>query len=165
MYRIISALLIAFSFFSAPVFAKTFAIPSENPIATVNIPNSWEPNEYDGGVEGTSKDGDFYFAFEAVTKSNAADATRESMTWFVKQGVILDPNSQTTNESMLNGLPVYVISYSGKDKDGPTKITMVIASTNKKDRFLMIYGWGSEKADQANRKEIDKIIDSISLTK
>ena len=61
MYRIISALLIAFSFFSAPVFAKTFAIPSENPIATVNIPNSWEPNEYDGGVEGTSKDGDFYW--------------------------------------------------------------------------------------------------------
>ena len=165
MYRIASALLFAFCVISAPVFAKTFSIPSENPVATVNIPNSWEPNEYDGGVEGTSKDGDFYFAFEAVTKSNVAEATRESMIWFVKQGVMLDPNSQTTNESTLNGSPVYVVSYTGKDKDGPTKVTMVIVSTNKKDRFLVIYGWGSEKADQANRKEIDKIIGSISLTK
>ena len=165
MYRIAFVALFAFWVIASPVSAKTFPIPSDNPVATVNIPNSWEPNEYDGGVEGTSKDGQFYFAFEAVNRKDSAEATRESMLWFKKQGVVLDLNSQTTNESMLNGLPVYVISYTGKDKDGPTNITTVIVATNKKDRFLMIYGWGSDSADQANKKEIDKILASISLTK
>ena len=165
MYRIVYAAFFAFCILLNPVFSKTFAIPSENPIATVNIPNSWEPNEYDDGVEGTSKDGDFYFAFEAVTKSNIKDATKESMLWFQKQGVILNPDSASQNETMLNGMPVSVITFNGKDKDGPTSVTIVVVATNKKDRFLMIYGWGSESADQANKKEIDKIINSISLTK
>ncbi len=37
--------------------AGTFPVPAENPIATVSIPDSWSPNAYEGGVEGTSADG------------------------------------------------------------------------------------------------------------
>ena len=61
----------------------------------------------------------------------------------------------------LNG----VNPMSGTLNMGSNKITNLVVPTNKKDRFLMIYGWGSESADQANKKEIDKIINSISLTK
>ena len=148
-----------------PLQAKTFAIPSDNPLAIVTIPNSWEPNEYDIGVEGTSKDGQFYFAFEALERKDSKHAFVEAMTWFKKQGVDLDVNSQTSNEVEIAGMPSFLVSFKGKDKDGPTNVTVVIVSTHKKDRFLLIYGWGSDSADQANRKEIDKILSSLVLKK
>ncbi|MGZ4967347.1 MAG: histidine kinase, partial [Chthoniobacterales bacterium] len=38
--------------------AKTLKLPNEEfPIASINIPDSWEPEEINNGVAGTSDDG------------------------------------------------------------------------------------------------------------
>ena len=165
MCRIALAALISLWILSDAALAKTYPIPSENPVATINIPNSWEPNEYDGGVEGTSKDGQFYFAIEAVDSKDIGEATKEGINWFKKQGVKFDVNSQTTSESILNDLPVLTITFKGRDKDGPTEVTLVLVKTLKKNRFLLIYGWGSESAVEANNKDIDKILTSLTPTR
>ena len=75
MYRFAFVAILTLWTLSSPALAKTFPIPSDNPVATINIPNSWEPSEYDGGVEGTSKDGQFYFAIEAVNSKDIGEAT------------------------------------------------------------------------------------------
>ena len=165
MSRIFFTAFMSLWILTGPAFAKTYAIPSQNPVATINIPSSWEPNEYDGGVEGTSKDGQFYFAIEAVDSKDIGEATKEGINFFKKQGVQFDVNSQTTIESVLNDLPVLTITFKGRDKDGPTEITLVLVKTLKKNRFLLIYGWGSESAVEANSKDIDKILTSLTPTR
>lgn len=165
MYPVLSAALFAFLCLLAPVSAKTYPIPSENPVATISIPNSWEPNEYDKGVEGTSKDGQFYFAVEAVDSKDVGEATKEAMNWFKKQGVKLDNDSRSANETTLNDLPVLSMTFKGRDKDGPTEVTLILVKVLKPNSFLMIYAWGSEKAALANVKDIDKILASLTPTK
>ena len=165
MYSLLSAALFAFLMIATPVSAKTYPIPSENPVATISIPNSWEPNEYDKGVEGTSKDGQFYFAIEAVDSKDIGEATKEAMQWFAKQGVKINNDSRTANETTLNDLPAMILNFKGRDKDGPTEVTLVLVKTLKPGRFMMIYGWGSEKAAEANGKDLDKILSSITPTK
>ena len=151
MYPVLSAVLFAFLCLVSPVSAKTYPIPSENPVATVSIPNSWEPNEYDKGVEGTSKD--------------VGEATKEAMNWFKKQGVKLDNDSRSASETTLNDLPVLMMTFKGRDKDGPTEVTLILVKVLKPNSFLMIYAWGSEKAAQANVKDIDNILASLTPTK
>ena len=165
MYPVLSAVLFAFLCLVSPVSAKTYPIPSENPVATISIPNSWEPNEYDKGVEGTSKDGQFYFAVEAVDSKDVGEATKEAMNWFKKQGVKLDNDSRSASETTLNDLPVLMMTFKGRDKDGPTEVTLILVKVLKPNSFLMIYAWGSEKAAQANVKDIDKILASLTPTK
>jgi hypothetical protein len=162
---VLSAALFAFLLLVSPVSAKTYPIPSENPVATISMPNSWEPNEYDKGVEGTSKDGQFYFAIEAVESKDVGDATKEAMVWFRKQGVKLDNDSRTVNETTLNDLPVLTMTFKGRDKDGPTEVTLILVKVLKPNSFLLIYAWGSEKAAQDNIKDIDKILASLAPTK
>ena len=157
--------LFAFLMIAAPVSAKTYHIPGENPVATISLPNSWEPNEYDKGVEGTSKDGQFYFAIEAVNSKDIGEATKEAMIGFKKQGVKFDIESRMASESTLNDLPVLTQTFKGRDADGPTEVTLILVKSLKPGRFLMISAWGSEKAAQANLKDIEKILSSLTPTK
>ena len=165
MYRNVVAAFLVFLAMTSACFAKTFPVPDDNPVATVNIPNSWDANQYDAGVEATSEDGDYYVAFEGVTKNNAKDAAKEALIGFLKQGVQLDVDNVKTDEVILNGMPIVVLSYKGRDQDGPTNVRILIIPAEKKNRFLIMYTWGSDEADAANAKDIDAMLNSITLTK
>ena len=165
MYRHAAAALVAIFTLTSACLAKTFSIPEDSPVATVNIPNSWDPSAYDNGVEATSEDGNFYFAFEALDKKDSKEATRAAMLWFAAQGVELNPQSMTSDEILFAGAPAFALSFTGRDEDGPTNVRILIVAANKKERFLMIYAWGSDQADKANGKAIDQILGSVTLTK
>ncbi len=61
--------ILALGFAASTASAGTFPVPSDTPIATVSIPDSWDPKAYARGVEATSADGE---------KANAADLTKTS---------------------------------------------------------------------------------------
>lgn len=145
--------------------AKTFPVPDENPIATVSIPDKWEPNPYDGGVEGTSPDGAVYVAVEGVDAKDVGDATAEGVKWFAKQGVVIDDKSLKTKDIKVNGMSAFDMTMQGKDKDGPTEVDMTLIKTNSNTQFLMVYFWGSAKGQKDNADDLGKIAGSIQATK
>lgn len=165
MNRIATAVMLSFVMLTSASLAKTFSIPDGKPVASFTIPDAWDPNEYDAGVEATSEDGNFYIAFETLDKKDSKEATRAAMLWFAAQGVTLDPQSMTSDEILFSGAPALAVSFKGRDEDGPTNVRMLIVATNKDERFLMIYAWGSDQADKANGKVIDQILGSVKLTK
>jgi hypothetical protein len=165
MSRFLISSVAALLMFPAFAQAKTFPIPSDSPIATINIPDGWEPHEYDGGVEGTSKDGGVYLAVEAVQGTDVAQVTGEGIEWFAKQGVKIDPKSMKSEDTKLGGLPAFDLSFKGRDKDGPTEVGMTLVKTNANDRFLLIYYWGSESAQKDNAGDLQKIVESLTATK
>ena len=145
--------------------AATFPIPDENPIATVSIPDSWGPKAYEGGVEATSNDGGIYVAIEAVAADDVKSALEEGLKFFVKSGVEINGDSGKTQEAKINGLDAFDIAFAGKDKDGPTNVSLTLVKTNAASKFLMLYYWGSPAAETANAKDLKAIADSIQATK
>jgi len=145
--------------------AGTFPVPAENPIATVSIPDSWGPNAYDGGVEGTSADGKIYVAFESVDAADVKSATEEGLKYFIKQGVTLDSDSMKTKDIKINNLDAFDLTFTGKDKDGPANISLTLVQTNAKNKFLLLYYWGSSDGEKANLADLKAISDSIQATK
>ncbi|MDQ6626744.1 MAG: histidine kinase, partial [Verrucomicrobiota bacterium] len=58
--------------------AKTMKLPDEEkPVATITIPDSWEPGEIENGVAGTSDDDAVYLAAVAVSSKKGMDAEIE----------------------------------------------------------------------------------------
>jgi len=149
----------------AAAFAKTFPVPAEDPVATVTIPDGWEPKDYDGGVEATSPDGKVYIAAEMVEADEVKQATKEGIEWFDKQGVEIDPDSMKTKDAKEAGADAFELSFTGKDKDGPTAIVIELVKTNMAKKFLMLYFWGAPADAAKNGDELQKISDSLQLTK
>ena len=145
--------------------AKTFPVPSDDPIATVSIPDSWNPQAYEGGVEATSDDGKVYVAIEQVAADDVKSATEEGIKFFVKQGVDIDANSMKTKEIKINSLDAFDIAFTGKDKDGPANVSLTLVKTNAGGKFLLLYYWGSPEGEKANAGDLKKISDSIQATK
>jgi hypothetical protein len=146
-------------------FAKTFPIPSDNPIATISVPEAWEPEAYEGGVEATSPDGKVYIAVEEVSAKDVGSAAEDGVKWFAKQGVEIDDKSLKTEEIKVNGLPAFDMEMTGKDKDGPTEVGMTLIGANTSGKFLLFYYWGSKEGQDANQAEIKTITGSLQATK
>ena len=146
-------------------FAKTFPVPADDPVATVTIPDSWEPKDYDGGVEATSADGKVYIAVEMVEADELKKATEEGIEFLQKQGVVLDADSMKTRDTKEAGSDAFEMTFSGKDKEGPTMVMLELVKTNAAKKFLMIYFWGAPEEAAKNAGELEKIGNSLQLTK
>jgi hypothetical protein len=159
----IAAALLLFA--PAFAFAKTYPIPSDDPVATISLPEDWEPSEYDGGVEATSPDGAVYVAIEMVRSNDVGETAEEGVKFFAKQGVEIDEKSLKTQDMKVNGLPAFDMTMSGKDKTGPTEVGMTLVGTNAEGKFLMLYYWGSKEGQAANLPALKAITDSLQVTK
>ena len=165
MKRHAAFVLLALCLAPSLAIAGTFPVPAENPIATVSIPDSWSPNAYDGGVEGTSADGALYVAFESVDAADVKTATAEGLKYFIKNGVTIDPDSMKTKDIKINDLAAFDLSFTGKDKDGAANVSLTLVATNAAGKFLLLYYWGSPEGEKANMDNLKKISDSIQATK
>lgn len=165
MSRLALLATLAFGLLASAANAGTFPIPDENPIATVSIPDSWEPKPYDGGVEATSKDGAIYVAIEGVDAEDVKSATEEGLKFFIKSGVEINFDSQKAKDTKINGLDAFDMSFTGKDKDGAANISLTLVKTNAKNKILMLYYWGSAEGEKANLADLKAISDSIQATK
>jgi hypothetical protein len=147
---------------SVPAFAnaKSFAVPPKNPIATVVLPDDWDADEIDTGVEVTSEDGDVYIAFETVKTANVKSAVEEAIGYLLKKGVKLDGDSMKQKDIKINGMDGFEIDWDGKDKDGDTKISLTLLAPSK-DRMVMLTYWASPEGEKKNMDALMKIEKSI----
>jgi hypothetical protein len=150
---------------SSAAMAKTFPVPADDPIATVSIPDSWNPEPYEGGVEATSDDTKIYVAIEEVAADDVKSATEEGIKFFVKSGVEIDSNSMQTKQIKINNLDAFDITFTGKDKNGPANVSLTLVATNAAGKFLLLYYWGSPEGEKANIEDLKKISESIQATK
>lgn len=164
--RLLTIAVLAFGLSVGMVSAKTFPVAGDNPVATVTIPDKWSPSEYDDGVEATSPDEGFYIAFESVELSDVSNAIVEGVKFFKKQGVKINPDSINKKDDEVAGIKGVSVMMQGTDKTGPTTVMMtVLPSANHAGRALMLYGWGSDKAFEANHEAVTQMISSLQMTK
>jgi len=139
--------------------AKSFKLAGNKPVATVTLPDSWKPDEYDWGVEAQSPDDEIYVAVEMATVKGLEKAAEQAMQFFKKQGVTLkgDP---VQSEHKLNGMDVVDLSWKGRDKDGEADISLSFVVVSE-TRVLLLYYWGSPGASAKYRDTLSGILNSI----
>ena len=145
---------------ATPGFAKTFELPDANPAVTVTLPNSWKPSEVEKGAEATSPDGETYIAVETATAKGMETLIDEDIDFLTKQGVVIDKSTQQTQDTTMNDMKVSFLHWKGKDKDGPTAVTLGIFGVSD-NLVLLMTAWSSPTGDKAHGDELTQILTSI----
>ena len=140
--------------------AKTYELPDANPAAVVYLPNSWKPSEVEKGVEATSPDGETYVAIETAPTKAINTLIEEDVDFLRKQGVVIDRSTQQSQDMDVNGIPSSLLHWTGKDKDGPTAVTLGIFGVTE-NLMLLMTAWSSPAGDKVNGAELTKILQSI----
>ncbi|WP_054156755.1 hypothetical protein [Rhizobium sp. AAP43] len=145
-------------------FAANFSFPPDAPIATVDIPDSWQPSETDYGVEGTSADGGTYISFDVGGEGDMDAIMTQVFAFLEENGVVPDPASQKETKDTLNGMPFETLDWSGTDKDGPVSIGVGFITLSPEHVAIVTY-WASKESEAANMPEVGKILATIKPAK
>ena len=145
---------------AGPALAKVYDLPDANPAVSVNVPDRWKPTEVDKGVEATSPDGETYVAFETATAKGMEALIDEDIKFLSKQGVTIDRSTQQSQDTTMNGIPVSMLHWKGKDKDGPTAVTLGIFGVTD-NLILLMTAWSSPAGDKANGAALTEMLGSV----
>ncbi len=161
MIKSILTLVAVSSLVAAPAFAKTLKVPSDEfPIASITMPNDWEPEEINNGVAGESPDKAVYLAAVAVGTKKGMNAELDDTFEFLKEHKVnLDQSTKKENKFTLNGVEVEELIYHGKDEDGPTSVS--ISFVPIKDKVVVLTYWVTTAEEKKHQEEVAKILHSL----
>lgn len=151
---------LSFAFASFGAEAKSYSIGDSRAVATVVIPDSWETEVDEDGIETTSPDEGVSLSIEAVEIKDVETAIKEGIKYFTEAGVTIDPSTQTQRQITMAGKPAVDISWKGKDSDGPTNVGLTFVILSPKDSVL-VYFWGTDEAAKQNATALNAISESI----
>jgi hypothetical protein len=146
---------------AVPVLAKTFQLPDANPAVSVTLPDKWKPTEVEKGVEATSPDSETYVAFETATAKGMETLIDEDIQFLTDQGVVVDKSTQQAHDTTMNGMAVSFLRWSGKDKDGPTNVTLGIFGVTG-NLVLLMTAWSSPAGEKLYDKEMNQMVSSVT---
>jgi hypothetical protein len=144
--------------------AKTFKLPNEDfAIASIDMPDSWKPKEFDNGVAGQSADDAVYISVVAVGSEKGMTAEIEdTFDMLKKQKVTLDESSKKENTFKIGGLDATELLFQGKDEDGPAAISITFVPI--KDKMIIFTYWVTTAKEKEHLKEVGTIVNSLKAT-
>lgn len=147
-----------------PVDAKTFKLPNEDfAIASIDMPDSWKPKEFDNGVSGQSADDAVYISVVAVGSEKGMQAEIEdTFDMLKKNNVTLDESTKKENKFKVGGLDATELLYQGKDEDGPAAISICFVPI--KDKLVIFTYWVTTAKEKEHLEEVGKIVNSLKAS-
>ena len=142
----------------AVAFAGSFNIGEEGGV-TVEIPDDWSPNTYDGGVDANSPNGTYVFV-EATEMTDLTATVDEGMKFFEEKGVELNKDSAKKQDIQINGMPAFVIEWTGKDKEGDASIALAAIGIDEKNAVLVMT-WSDPETEKKDQEAFMGIVNSI----
>ena len=143
--------------------AGEFKLPVGKPVATVEVPDAWQPEAIKRGVQAQTEDSTVYLSVEGTT--DAADMSKiidESDAMLKTRKVSLNRVSYKDNRYKLSDLPAEELAYTGRDEDGA--VTVVFTFVTVGDGAVVFTYWASVEGDKKHRSELTKIMNSLKAT-
>ncbi|CDZ48598.1 hypothetical protein [Neorhizobium galegae] len=157
------ALLIAVLVMAAPMLAeaKTLKFPSDAPIASIKIPDSWNPKETDTGVDATSSDDAVYLSADVAELKSMDKTVTDAIDFLKEVGVTVDPKTlKETPVEEFNGMQMTTLDWDGKDENGPVSVGLALIQTSPTKGLVVTY-WGTKGDEEKHQKELVDILLSI----
>ncbi|MBP0685903.1 hypothetical protein J8J21_22925, partial [Mycobacterium tuberculosis] len=76
--------------------AATLTFPSEAPVASITIPNSWGPKETEGGIDATSDDSAIYLSVDVADAKTSDKVISDAIDFLTENGVKIDDSTKQT---------------------------------------------------------------------
>ncbi len=143
--------------------AGTIKIPADEPAATVTIPDSWEPEEDEGGVLAESPDNVATIFLEIVADEKEMEAAIESsLEWLVKDHEVkVDAATKEEKDFEDAGRKWSRISWSAESKEwGPAVVGFLFSEVGD-GKVLTITYWISKKDSEKSLETLGKIFSSV----
>lgn len=141
--------------------AKVFKLPNEDfAIASIDLPNSWNPKPLDNGVWGQSSDDAVYLSVVAVGSEKGVQGEIEDTFEMLKtHKVTLDESTKKENKFKIGGFDATELLYQGKDEDGPAAISICFVPI--KDKLIIMTYWVTTAKEKEHLEEVGKIVNSL----
>jgi hypothetical protein len=155
------ASLIAVALFAPDLSAGTIKLPEKGPLVSIEVPDSWKPEETDKGFACESPDSEATVIFE-VTSAKKLDALiDENVEWLTEQKVTIDKSTQVNKDFKAAGMDWSVIGWDGKnDEYGPASIRFGFVDIGN-GKILMITYWVTKKGEAKQQAVLNKMFDSV----
>lgn len=164
MKKLLLASVLAFHL-PVAAWAATLQFPSDDPVAQIEIPDSWSPKETETGVDAASEDGAVYFAVDVADQASSDEITKTAIDFLADNGVKIDPSTLKESPEMeMNGMKISTLDYEGTDKDGPVSVALGFAAPAG-DKILIFTYWGLKETQDAHSDEFVKILASMKPLK
>lgn len=163
MKKPIIALSLVLSLLPALLSAGTIKVPKDNPAVSLTIPNSWEPEDSDGGVLAESPDNVATVFFKAVgTEKEMGALIDDGIDWLTKEhDVKLDASSKSEKDFEDSGRKWSRISWEGNSKEwGPAVVGFLFTDLGN-GKVLTVTYWISKKDSEKNLETLGKIFSSV----
>ncbi len=142
----------------------TFKLPEDRPAVSLALPDAWQPELIDKGVQGQTPDGDVYFSAEITKTVSDMNAIMDGTDAMLKEHKVkLDNASRKESKFDLNGLPADQMIYQARDGKGPAIVSITFVSL--KDMVLVVTRWTSPGGEKAHQKELTAVVQSIKALK
>ncbi len=141
--------------------AATLNFPSDAPVATITIPDSWSPEETESGVQALSDDEAIYLAVDVADADSAESVVKEAFTFLGERDVKVDEATLSEKDLTINGMATKFLTWAGTDADGPVSITVGITTTAD-GKFLVLTYWGTQGEQEKHIADLDAILNSLA---
>lgn len=141
--------------------AKTFKLPNEDfAIASIDMPDSWNPKEVENGIWGQSDDDAVYISVTAVGSEKGMQGEIEDTFEMLKShNVTLDDSTKKENKFKAGSFDATELLYQGKDEDGPAAVSITFVPI--KDKLIILTYWVTTAKEKEHQKEVGQIINSL----
>jgi hypothetical protein len=162
MLRKFICALIMMLYFTGLAHAAPYDVPNTNPVFTLSVPDPWNPNHSDNGIDGSSPDYTLFF-FISVMDAKDADAVQaDGIAMLTHNGMTIDAKSAKPGTTSHAGQSFTEVTYAAKEDAGPRTVRISAAPLGS-GRFIQLVVWGTgfAKHDPA----LKNILETIYLIK
>lgn len=155
-------LFLALAMLASNALAGTIKLPTEEPVVSVTVPDSWKPEDTDQGFYCESPDQAATVIFEVSPADKIKELIDANVDWLVKeQKVVIDKSSEKKSETEAAGIKWSILTWDGKDEEfGPSTISLAFGDVGN-GQILMITYWVTKKGEKTHETELDAIFDSV----
>lgn len=145
--------------------AASYVILMDNSVAEINVPDDWNPNSSDLGLDASSPDNTLFFSIYVSTDSEEKAALREAITTAENGGVLqIDMGSLNAATVDIGSISTHEYGYDTMMNGAPGYLAINLVELNT-GGYLQIIRWGTRKSFVANSADAGQIFDSLKLIK
>lgn len=163
MRKILLASVLAIVLLPALGFAESIQIPKDEPAASLTIPDSWEPEDSDGGILAESPDNVATVFFKVVaTEKEIGTLIDDSIDWLTEEhDVKIDAKSKSEKDFEDGDRKWSRISWDGVSKEwGPAVVGFLFTDLGN-GKVLTVTYWISKKDSEKNLDVLANIFSSV----
>ncbi len=144
-------------------YAKVFMLGDDAPVASIEVPDTWEPEAYANGVAGSSPEG-MYMSAEVVEAADLEAAVTAGIEFLQGEGVALDDSTMKSGNVKMGAYDVVFREWHGKDKEGEAVVTLGVVVMSE-TQMMLVMSWATPDVDKVNGPDMQKMIATVAAAK